>query len=43
MVEWVNALKLRLKTLGKCKQLEQDLSDEMALHLAMPEEQLQNR
>jgi predicted permease len=38
MSEWLNSLRLRLRTLTSRHQLEQDLQDEMAFHLAMREE-----
>ena len=39
MPEWLNTLRLRLRALTRRHQLEQDLQDEMAFHLAMREEQ----
>jgi hypothetical protein len=39
MPEWLNSLRLRLRALTRRHQLEQDLQDEMAFHLAMREEQ----
>ena len=41
MAEWLNSLRLRLRSLLRRSALEQDLHDEMAFHLAMREEQLQ--
>jgi len=38
MLEWLNSLRLRLRALSRRHQLEQDLQDEMAFHLAMREE-----
>jgi len=38
MPEWLNSLRLRLRALTRRRQLEQDLEDEMAFHLAMREE-----
>src|SRR6185436_20108057 len=38
MPEWLNSLRLRLRALSRRHQLEQDLQDEMAFHLAMREE-----
>ena len=38
MPEWLNSLRLRLRALTRRPQLEQDLQDEMAFHLAMREE-----
>ena len=38
MPEWLNDLRLRLRALTRRHQLEQDLEDEMAFHLAMREE-----
>src|SRR5262245_48748446 len=38
MPEWLNTLRLRLRALTRRRQLEQDLEDEMAFHLAMREE-----
>ena len=35
MPEWLNRLRLRLRALTRRRQLEQDLEDEMAFHLAM--------
>jgi predicted permease len=39
MPEWLNRLHLRLRALTRRRQLEQDLQDEMAFHLALREEQ----
>jgi len=36
--EWLNELRLRLKALARRKQLDRDLEDEVAFHLAMREE-----
>lgn len=38
MSEWLTSLRLRLRTLTRRHQLEQDLQDEIAFHLAMREE-----
>jgi len=38
MLEWLHGLRLRLRALIRRSQLEQDLQDEMAFHLAMHEE-----
>jgi hypothetical protein len=38
MPEWLNSVRLRLRALTRRRQLEQDLEDEMAFHLAMREE-----
>lgn len=38
VTEWLNNLRLRLKVLAKRKQLDRDLADEVAFHLAMREE-----
>ena len=43
MPEWLNGLRLRWRALIRRRQLEQDLQDEMAFHLAMREEQLRRR
>jgi putative ABC transport system permease protein len=40
VAEWLNSLRLRLRALGQHRQLEQDLQDEVAFHLAMRQEQL---
>jgi putative ABC transport system permease protein len=40
MREWLNQLKLRLSALWRSNELERDLEDEMAFHLAMREEAL---
>jgi predicted permease len=40
MTEWLRSLRLRLRALARRRQLEQDLQDEMAFHLALREEQL---
>ena len=40
MAEWLTSLRLRLRALLRRRQLEQDLQDEVAFHLAMREEQL---
>lgn len=40
MGEWLNSLSLRLRAFLRQRQLERDLQDEMAFHLAMREEQL---
>lgn len=40
MAEWLSSLGLRLRALLRRRQLEQDLHDEVAFHLAMREEQL---
>ena len=40
MAEWLNSLRLRLHATLRRRQLEQDLQDELAFHLAMREEQL---
>jgi predicted permease len=40
MAEWLNGLRLRLRSLLRRAALERDLHDEMAFHLAMREEQL---
>jgi putative ABC transport system permease protein len=41
-MEWLNALKLRLSAVWRGKQLERDLDDEMAFHLAMREQSLRD-
>jgi putative ABC transport system permease protein len=38
MSEWLHQLRLRLRALSRARQLEQDLEDEMAFHLAMREQ-----
>src|SRR5687768_15629525 len=40
MAEWLNELKLRLRTILRRRQMEQDLEDEVKFHLAMREEKL---
>ena len=40
MSEWLQQLRLRLRALRRGRQLEQDLEDEMAFHLAMRERSL---
>ena len=40
MAEWLSSLRHRLNALLRRRQLEQDLHDELAFHLAMREEQL---
>ena len=40
MAEWLSSLRLRLRALLQRRQLERDLQDEVAFHLAMREEQL---
>ncbi|MPY87056.1 MAG: FtsX-like permease family protein [Luteitalea sp.] len=40
MAEWLSSLRLRLRALLRRRQLEQDLQDEVAFHLAMREDQL---
>ena len=40
MAEWLNSVQLRLRALLRRRQLERDLEDELAFHLAMREEQL---
>ena len=40
MAEWLSSLRHRLNALLRRRQLEQDLQDELAFHLAMREEQL---
>jgi predicted permease len=40
MAEWLNSLRLRLLALVRRRQIERDLRDEVAFHLAMREEQL---
>ena len=40
MAEWLSSLRHRLRALLRRRQLEQDLQDEVAFHLAMREEQL---
>ncbi len=40
MSEWLTSLRLRLRSLLRRRQLERDLQDELAFHLAMREEQL---
>jgi predicted permease len=40
MAEWLNSLRHRLQALLQRRQLEQDLQDEVAFHLALREEQL---
>jgi predicted permease len=40
VAEWLSSLRLRLRALLRRRQLEQDLQDELAFHLAMREEQL---
>lgn len=42
MSEWLSQLRLRLRTLFRRRQLDQDLDDELAFHLAMREEKLGN-
>jgi predicted permease len=42
VAEWLSRLRLRLRVLLRARQLEQDLQDEVAFHLAMREEQLRN-
>jgi putative ABC transport system permease protein len=39
--EWLNSLRLRVRAVVRRRQLEQDLQDEMAFHLAMRERQLE--
>lgn len=41
--EWLSSIRLRLRTLAKSRQLDRDLQDEMAFHLAMREHKLQER
>src|SRR4051812_17716169 len=41
MPEWLNSLGLRLGAVLRRRQLERDLQDEMAFHLAMREQQLE--
>jgi putative ABC transport system permease protein len=43
MAEWLKSLRHRLRALLQRRQLEQDLQDEVAFHLAMREEQLRTR
>src|SRR5258708_3927949 len=40
MAEWLRSLRLRLRALVRGRQLERDLQDEVAFHLALREEQL---
>jgi len=40
MAEWLNSLRLRVRAFLRRRQLEQDLQDELAFHLAMRAEQL---
>ena len=41
-MEWLNALRLRVRALWRSRQLEHDLDDEMAFHLAMREQSLRD-
>src|SRR5688572_3811841 len=40
MAEWLNSLRLRMRSLLRRSALDRDLRDEMTFHLAMREEQL---
>ena len=42
-MEWLNALKLKLRTLLRRRQLERDLHDEIAFHKEMREADLRRR